>query len=168
MLKMQWKLIVLPGQEPLLKDAGVPIPEGYVPTTKSYTLSPPTSKGYGLQILLGTQWIPSNSVHFLWMPGDTHAHTHTKLFSNLWKYIKSHPYLLRMPRWFQNQIYCNGYVTVLSGFRHNSKNGITVSTQKHGGWNSSFPMASKMAGWDLVWKQRGCGQWEVNNVSNVG
>ena len=59
-------------------------------------------------------------------------------------------HLLRMPRWFSNQIYCNGYVTVLPGFRHNSRDGITVSIQKHGGWKSSFPMASKMAGWDLT------------------
>ena len=39
---------------------------------------------------------------------------------------------------------------MLPGFRNNSKDGITVSIQKHGGWKSAFPMASKMAGWDLI------------------
>lgn len=52
------------------------------------------------------------------------------------------------PRWYQNQIYCNGAVVVLPGFRANGKNGVTVSIVKHGGWKASFPMASKMAGWE--------------------
>ena len=44
-----------PGQEPLLREAGIPIPAQYVPKTKSFTLPSPSDKGYGMQILWVTQ-----------------------------------------------------------------------------------------------------------------
>ena len=52
-----------------------------------------------------------------------------------------------MLRWFQNQIYCNGYVKLADGFRTNDKKGITISVKKRGGWESSFKLACEMAGW---------------------
>lgn len=43
------------GQEPVLLEAGIPIPDDYVPRTKSYTLPSPTEEGHSVQILCEAQ-----------------------------------------------------------------------------------------------------------------
>ena len=42
-------------QEPILKAAGIPIPDDYTPKTKSFTLAAPTEEGHNVQILLDAQ-----------------------------------------------------------------------------------------------------------------
>ena len=47
--------LVLFVQEPVLRAAGIPIPDGYVPTKKSFTLYSPNGSGSALGILPGTK-----------------------------------------------------------------------------------------------------------------
>lgn len=56
-LEIAWK-----EKEPLLKEAGIPIPDGYVPKTKSYTLPSPSDKGYSMQILWFSNQIYCNQI----------------------------------------------------------------------------------------------------------
>lgn len=44
-------------QEPLLREASVPTPDGYEPLKKSYTIYSPNGTGSGIQILLDTKWM---------------------------------------------------------------------------------------------------------------
>jgi len=51
-------------------------------------------------------------------------------------------------RWYTNQIYCNGFQSLLDDkVKSNGKGGVTISVLKHKGWTLSWSLATKVAGW---------------------
>ena len=64
-------------QEPVLRAAGIPIPDGYVPTRKSFTLYSPNGSGSALGILSGTKRVPI----YIYMDNCWNLHVQNKILS---------------------------------------------------------------------------------------